>query len=152
VFLSDIVNVGKLTQNITPEQLVEILKRHVNHMTGIIEQYSGALLQCVGDAVLAFWHPKHSSPSHAQLAFDASREVFATLPDLFASQKHLTYDVDIVLGTGAMAGALFGPAKRFQVMGKAMAIGHRLSKARDVRGSSIRMSQYTRDLIDPQDA
>ena len=59
------------------------------------------------------------------------------------------YDVEIVLGTGDMAGDWFGPTKQFQVVGRAAAIADRLSKCSRFNRSFIRMSQYTLDFIKP---
>ena len=151
VFMSDVFNFTKLTEHLTPEELVEILNQYLFHVTTIIEKHAGIVLQYEGDTVLALWHPEHNNPNHAQLAFDASREILITLPDLVASQKHLPYNVGIVLGTGDMIGDFFSPANRYQVIGKAMAIVSRINKIPKPRGSAIRMSQYTLNLINPEE-
>ena len=151
VFMSDIINVSNLAKSLGPIALIDILKRHLNFITRIVEKHQGFVLQFEGDAVLAFWHPKHINPNHAQLAFDASCEILSNLPDLISSHTKLTYDVDIVLGTGEMAGDLFGPGNVFQVVGMAMSIMDRLSKQRNFKISCVRMSQYTLDLINPKD-
>ena len=147
VFISDIINVDKLAEYCGPEDFIKVLSEHIKHVCAIVEKHSGIILQYEGDVVSAFWHPHHTNPSHAQLAFDASCEVLALLPELVARQNHVAYDLDIVLGTGEMTGDVFGPIKQFQVVGKAVAVAERLSKARALHGSSIRMSQYTVDLI-----
>ena len=149
VFISDVVNVAKVAGEHGPVELVGILKRHLTHVSDLVERYGGNVVQFVGDAVLAFWHPKETDPSHAQLAFDASIQILSTLPELLRSQGSVTYDIDIALGTGEMAGDIFGPGKRFQVVGKAMSIADRLSKAGPRRCSSIRMSQHTLALLRP---
>ena len=60
----------------------------------------------------------------------------------------MTYEVLIALGTGNMAGDLFGPQKQFQVIGEAMSIAEHLEKAaRGFPTSSIWMSQYSVDLL-----
>jgi adenylate cyclase len=153
VFMSDVINVAKLTEQLGPLDLIGVLNRHLEHVTNTIEKHKGVVIQFNGYAVLAFWHPEHSSPNHAQLAFDASREVLSTLPEPITSQTRLTYDVDIVLGTGDITGAFFGPSScfRFQVVGKGMSIADCLSKRYNRRSSSIRMSQYTVALIEPKD-
>jgi len=147
VLVSDVANIEQLTEDLSPEGLIETLSRYLTHVISIVEKHAGTILKYEGDIVLAFWHPKHSNPNHAQLAFDAACEILATLPAPVTAKRHLTYGVDIVLGTGEMAGDLFGPGKRFQVVGKSMAIVDRLSKADTLEGSSIRMSQYTVELL-----
>lgn len=147
VLVSNIINVAQLAQNVDPEDLIRILKRYLDHVLPIIEKHSGVVLRFEGDAVLAFWSPKHTAPSHAQLAFDAARTILDSLPDLVAKKEHVIYHVDIILGTGDMAGDFFGPAKQFEIVGKAMAIADRLSRARRIDRSLIRMSQYTANLL-----
>ncbi|MBN1673602.1 MAG: adenylate/guanylate cyclase domain-containing protein [Kiritimatiellae bacterium] len=149
VLLADIVNLHQLTEELGPEDIIKILKRHLTHMCDKVEKHSGIVIQFMGDAVSACWPPKQPGANHAQRAFDAACEMLRSLPDLVARQPHVTYDVDIVLGTGEMKGDLFGPTRQFQVVGTAMAVASRLAKVWPRRESAIRMSQYTAELLDP---
>ena len=151
VFVSDVINVEQLIEHLGPEGLIKALSRYLTYVISIVEKHAGTILKYEGDVVFAFWHPKHNNPNHAQLAFDASCEILATLPEPVTSQRHLSYGVDIVLGTGEMAGDLSGPGKRFQVVGKSMAFVDRLSKSRTLKGSSIWMSQYSVELLSHRD-
>ncbi len=151
VFISDVINISRFAEQITVPELVDFFKRHLSYVSKIIEKHAGIILRWEGDTVLAFWHPQHRNPSHAQLAFNASCEILSMLPGFDTLRTHLTYDVDITLGTGDMAGDFFGPGKIFQVVGEVMAIADRLSRARKIHGSSIRMSQYTLELINPRE-
>ena len=148
IFTSEITNLANVAKYLGPMDLIKILERYINHVTSIVEKHRGSILQFEGDAILAFWHPEQTNPSHAQLAFNASCEIISKLPRLIIAQKHLTYDIDIVLGTGEMSGDFFGPAKVFQVVGKAMSIVDRLNKIPYRKGSIIRMTQYTLDMLD----
>jgi class 3 adenylate cyclase len=147
VLVSKIIDIAKLAHNIDHEDLIRILRRYLDLVVPIIEKHSGIVLRFEGDAVLAFWSPKHTAPSHAQLAFDASRAILDSLPKLISKREDVNYNVDIILGTGDITGDFFGPAKQFQIVGKAMAIADLLSRARKIDHSLIQMSQYTVNLL-----
>lgn len=151
VLLADITTISRIAERMGPEGLIESLNRHLDHVVSVVEKHSGVILQYVGDAVLAFWHPSHTAPNHAQLAFDAAREILESLPRLMAKHHSIAYDMEVILGTGPMAGDFFGPMKQYQIVGAAMATATRLSDIRYRRGSSVRMSQYTVELIRPTD-
>lgn len=151
VLMTDIFN-WNLDHECGPEDMVEFLNSYLSQVTTTIQKHSGVISECVGDVVLGLWHPCHQHPNHAQLAFDAAREILTSLPEFMSGQKIVTYDVEIVLGTGRMAGDFFGPTKQYQIVGAAMSIATRLSKARDRRGTCIRMSQYTVDFVHPKDS
>jgi adenylate cyclase len=145
VMLTDIRSLNS-TVRLEPLAIVEALKRYQRLVCGIIEAHQGIVHQFVGDAVLAYWHPRHTDPNYAQLAFDAACAVLDAMPAHLAEQA-LRYDVMIVLGTGELKGAEFGPIRQFQIIGKGMAVAERLSRFYAPGGSSIRMSQYTTALI-----
>jgi class 3 adenylate cyclase len=129
-----------------PKEVIGIIYRHHCLVKEAIQAHLGVVHQFVGDAVFAYWHPQHTAPNHAQLAFDASRAILDALPSHLAGEQ-VSYDVIIVLGTGEMTGAEFGPIRQFQIIGKAMAVAERISRTGSVGGSSVRMSQYSADLI-----
>jgi adenylate cyclase len=148
LLFTDILGSTRMSE-LTPDDLQEVMGRHLEYVSDIIDAHSGTVYQFIGDAVAAYWHPSHASPTHAQLAFDAAREIIESLPTLMTMQKGLSYEVDIILGTGQMSGDTFGPIKQFQIIGIAKAIADRISSTPRIRGtSSIRMSQYTVEFID----
>jgi adenylate cyclase len=147
VMLTDIRSLSS-TARLEPQAVVDFVSRHQRLLCGIIEAHQGIVHQFVGDAILAYWHPRHTDPNHAQLAFDAGRAILDAMPAHLAATE-LRYDVTIVLGTGELRGAEFGPIRQFQIIGKGMAVAERLSRFNAPGGSSIRMSQYTTALIRP---
>ncbi|CAN5295113.1 hypothetical protein BH11PSE11_BH11PSE11_10460 [soil metagenome] len=147
VMMSSIARLANLEKQENPLEIVESLKRHRERIYAAIEARAGIPYQYVGGSVFAFWHPQHASPNHAQLAFDAARDILALLPSLMEEQLPLTYDVEISLGTGDMLADVFGPSQQFQIIGSAVIIADRIVKAGGTSGSAVRMSQYTADLL-----
>src|ERR1035437_4239165 len=141
VLLSGMVRLSNLEKLSSPLDLVESVKRHQDCICAAIEARSGVVYQCVGGSVLAYWHPQLDAPNHAQLAFDAACDILQSLPDLMAIQQPLTYDLDIVLGTGEMLADVFRPIQQFQIVGTAIAIADRISRTTGASSSCIRMSQ-----------
>lgn len=147
VLISEIINAGTLAESLASADWIAAMEQCLNSICDSVLRHSGGLLRFVGDTVVAFWAPRHTNPNHAQLAFNASCEILASVPDLLACKQHARCELQIVLGTGDMAGAFLGPTREYQIVGKAMIIAERLSNARDSRRSLVRMSQYTVDLI-----
>lgn len=149
VFVCDVVNVPTISGGLEPAQLANILGTHQDHIVLVVEKHRGRIIQFFGDAVLALWHPRHAN--HAQLAYDAARTAIQTLPKILRKQKLTSYSLRVALGTGEMAGGFFGPIQQYQIVGKAKTIADRLSSMPALAGSSIRMSQYTFDLLQAQE-
>lgn len=147
VLLSGMVRLSNIEKLSSPLDLVESVKRHQDCICAAIEARSGVVYQCVGGSVLAYWHPQLDAPKHAQLAFDAGCDILQSLPALMTIQQPLTYDLDIVLGTGEMLADEFRPIRQFQIVGTAIAIADRISKTAGASGCGIRMSQYTVELL-----
>jgi len=142
-----ISNIDELFENLKPENMITLLKEYLGHVLPIIKKYSGVTIRYEAHDVLAVWPPYHRNPSHAQLAFDASREILLTWPDFVTNDGLKTCDMGIVLGSGEIIGDLFGPKKQFQIVGEAMAIIDHLSKSKNINGSFILMSQCTTELL-----
>ncbi len=147
VMIADIGNLAAASVGLSPIDLVTIMRRHLDFVIDHIERNGGCIEMFIGDAVAAYWRSSDAPPNHAQQSFDASCRMIDALPAFLQSQGGLSYSLDIVLGTGEMAGAFFGPENRFQVIGKAKAVAKRISTQFRHGGSSIRMSQYTRNLL-----
>ena len=151
VFVCNVANVSTISGGLEPAQLADILGTHQDHIVSVVEKHHGRIVQFFGDAVLALWHPKHESPNHAQRAYDAARSAIQSLPKTLRKQKLTSCSLRDALGTGELAGGFFGPIQQYQVAGKAKSIADRLAGMPAPAGSCIRMSQYTFDLIQPQD-
>ena len=146
VFISDVIGLARTAEGLEPAEIAGILRHHLELVEHAIEKHAGTVLQFAGASVLAFWRSSDTRPNHAQLAFDAARDVLAGVEH--ASRKGLACSAVVVLGTGEMSGEYFGPIKQFQIVGMAMAVADRLSRIRFMGGSAVYMSQYTVGLLE----
>jgi class 3 adenylate cyclase len=147
VLVSVINNMQDLSNQLCTRDLVSFLGKYIAYVSKIIEKYSGVVFRFDGDTILVFWPPHYINPFHAQLAFDASREIVQSRPQLTENEKLAGYEVAVFLGTGGLSGDYFGPTRQFQIVGDAMSVADRLSNAARVESSSILMSQLTLDLL-----
>ena len=145
IFSSDIVNLNKMLEDISPETIILILKEYLKHVQSKVLKHNGIVLRYEASDLLAYWHPQINN--HAQMAFDASCEIIDTLPFLALRKKHFPFEIDIVLGTEEMQGDFFGPKDQFQIVGKAISVMYRITTSQDAQETAIRFSQDTFGLI-----
>ena len=147
VLLAGIANMAPLAERLAPEQLFSLLRTYQECVISTIKRHSAVVYMFAGDDVMAYWHPRHTNPSHAQLAFDTSRAILDGLPQPSVPSSVPPYYVNIALGTGEMGGDFFGPRKQFQVIGMAVSVTDRISKVKRLQGSVVRMCQYTANML-----
>jgi adenylate cyclase len=75
VLFSDIRGFTQISENITPEQLVQILNDYFTEMVDIIFDHGGTLDKFIGDAILANWGAPISHPDDADRALLAAVEM-----------------------------------------------------------------------------
>jgi class 3 adenylate cyclase len=151
VLICDTVGFTALSEGLDAAGLAKLLNSHLGHITAVIEKHGGYVIQTIGDAVVALWRSSHGKLNHAQQAYDTAHALVQTTPKSMRKLQPENYALQIVLGTGEMAGDYFGPIKQFQVVGTAMIIADRLSRFRYSPTACITMSQYTFDLIQPHE-
>ena len=67
-FFSDIRNFTTISEQLQPEELVELLNRFLTEMTDIILRYEGTVDKFEGDAIIAFFGAPNHLENHAQMA------------------------------------------------------------------------------------
>jgi len=148
VFISDLIGFENISENISPERLVELLHKYLTLQHEIIEDHKGIVIQYEGDTVFAFWHPENKQPNHAQLAFDASKKIILAIKENIHNYSDRPLSISISLGTDIIAGDFFSSLKRFQIVGPAYNIAETLLKYRDTGNPCILFSSNTIKLLD----
>jgi class 3 adenylate cyclase len=147
VMLTDISNLSSVAGGMSPTELVVAMRKHLDFVINGIEQMGGCIESYAGSFVIAYWRQEVGPSNHAQLAFDTACGLIASLRNSSVINNGLSLELDVVLGTGEMAGGFLGPKMQFQVFGKAKAVADRISAQPRTGGSCVRLSQYTRDLL-----
>ena len=82
VLFSDIRNFTTISEGLSPEDVVELLREYFNTMVPIVLKHGGTLDKYVGDAIMALFGAPLAQEEHAVRAARAALEMIAQLPIL----------------------------------------------------------------------
>jgi adenylate cyclase len=152
LFFSDIANFTAISENLSPEQIVEELGDYFELIANIIEsEFGGTLDKFVGDGVVAFFGAPKEMPNHAELACRAALKIQAELFNLGTEHKRgerIVFRTRIGLHTGEVLVGNIGTPKRFaySVIGDAANLTSRLEGLNKVYGTRILASAETKRM------
>jgi len=151
LFFSDIANFTKISENLSPTQVVEELGDYFELITDIIEnEFGGTLDKFVGDGVVAFFGAPKEMPNHAEMACRAALKIQEKLFTL-GPKKHLSgsrfFRTRIGLHTGEVLVGNIGTPKRFaySVIGDAANLTSRIEGLNKIYGTHILASAETKN-------
>jgi class 3 adenylate cyclase len=146
VLAADIVALSPALEGKLPLELVAMMNRHVEYVLTVIHAHRGIAGYQIGTAVIAYWLESAGDAGHAQAAFACARQLLTGLPTLL-KQQGADYDMRIALGSGELAGQLFGPIGQFQIVGHARSRVDRIDRSFLQAGSIVRLCQYTAEAL-----
>jgi len=152
VFFSDIQSFTSISENISPEKLVEILNHYLTEVTDIILDNQGMLDKYEGDAVMAVFGVPIDFPGHAASACSSAIKIQKRLKILAIEWQEKGWPslyTRIGLNTGEMIAGNMGSKSRFDytVMGDSVNLGSRLEGANKEYGTNIMLSEFTYEYI-----
>jgi adenylate cyclase len=150
VMFSDIRAFSTLSENMSPQELVNHLNVYLAAMTDIILEYGGTLDKYIGDAIMAFWGAPLSMADHAERACACALKQMEKLKELNASwpvDKRI--NIGIGLNSGVMTVGNMGSNLRmnYTLMGDNVNLGSRLEGTNKEYGTNIIISEYTYGLV-----
>lgn len=153
VLFSDIRGFTTLSEQKTPQEIVDILNRYFSRQVEVIFRHGGTLDKYIGDAIMAFWGAPTEQPDHARRALAAAREMEQTLlafrQELGQDGEH--FDIGIGLNSGeAVVGFIGSPEHRqdYTVIGDTVNTASRIEGATKGR-ARILVSEATRNAVGP---
>lgn len=153
VLFSDIRGFTTLSEQKTPQQVVDLLNRYFSLQVEVIFRHGGTLDKYIGDAIMAFWGAPTDQPDHARRALAAAREMEQTLlkfrEELGADGNQ--FDVGIGINSGeAVVGFIGSPEHRqdYTVIGDTVNTASRIEGATKGR-ARILVSEATRTAVGP---
>jgi len=157
VFFSDLQGFTGFAERMTPAAVVKLLNEYFGMMAEAIRAEHGVIDKYIGDSVMAFWGPPFCDErEHARLACFAALEQQARVAKFQAMLPELTglrKDVPVIrarmgLATGEVTVGSIGSedARSYTVVGDTANLASRLEGANKAYGSSIMITEETRNL------
>ncbi len=160
-FFSDIGGFSTISEQLKPQELVQLLNEYLTDMCNIIAKHDGTVDKFEGDAIISFWGAPLEEKDHAKLACYTTIEMQESLKELNkkwkAEDRHpLVYNMSMRIGlcSGLAVVGNMGSESRmdYTMMGDTVNLAARLEAANKFYGtySMISDSTYeqTKDYID----
>ncbi len=150
ILFSDIAGYSKLSESLTPADLVHDLNAYFGRMTEIVQQHGGFVDKFIGDGILAVFGAPIRTGNHALDAARAAMEMTTAC----ATETHLTlngqpFQIRVGLHTGEAIVGNIGAPNRFNytVVGDSVNLASRLEGVGKRYHTSIILSEQTREMI-----
>jgi adenylate cyclase len=151
VMFCDMRGFTKLSEQMEPTRLQELLNDVFSRLTELIRANRGTIDKYMGDCVMAFWGAPVETPDHAQLAVKTALGMARAVQRF--NEEHRAkglpeIGIGIGLNTGTMCVGDMGSDIRrsYTVIGDAVNLGSRLEGLSKVYGVEIVASESTRRL------
>jgi adenylate cyclase len=151
VMFCDMRGFTKMSEQMEPTQLQELLTGVFSRLTSLIRGNRGTIDKYMGDCVMAFWGAPVETPDHAHLAVKSAMEMANAVRDINADHRARglpEIGIGIGLNTGTMCVGDMGSNIRraYTVIGDAVNLGSRLEGLSKAYGVDIVVSETTRAL------
>ncbi|MFZ5367384.1 MAG: CHASE2 domain-containing protein [Spirochaetota bacterium] len=150
VLFSDIRGFTTLSENMTPQELVNHLNVYLTAMTDLILEYGGTLDKYVGDEIMCFWGAPIPQEDHAILACKCALKQMEKLRELNEQwPENRRINIGIGLNSGIMTVGNMGSPGRmnYTLMGDNVNLGARLEGTNKQYGTGIIISEFTYGLV-----
>ena len=149
VMFCDMRGFTKMSEQMEPIQLQELLTGFFSQLTSLIRANRGTIDKYMGDCVMAFWGAPVDTPEHANLAVKSALEMVSAVRGINADHRARglpEIGIGIGLNTGSMCVGDMGSNIRraYTVIGDAVNLGSRLEGLSKVYGVDIVVSETTR--------
>ncbi|MBF0276164.1 MAG: adenylate/guanylate cyclase domain-containing protein [SAR324 cluster bacterium] len=157
---SDVKGFSSISEQLTPNELVQLLNEYLTEMSDIILKYEGTVDKFEGDAIIAFFGAPVDFPDHATRAALVCLEMQNRLAEMRLQWKkegrqELYHRIGI--NTGPMVVGNMGSSSRFDytMMGNDVNLAARLEGVNKMYKNEILMSEKTyqacRETIDARE-
>jgi adenylate cyclase len=152
VMFCDMRGFTKMSEQMEPVKLQELLNAVFNRLTDIIRANRGTIDKYMGDCVMAFWGAPVETSEHAHLAVKSALEMSQAVRRINEEHRQQglpEIGVGIGLNTGMMCVGDMGSQVRrsYTVIGDAVNLGSRLEGLSKAYGVDIVVSESTRKMV-----
>ncbi len=148
MLFSDIRGFTTLSEQVSPEQLVELLNDYFTPMTNIVLKNNGTLDKYIGDAIMALFNVPVDVENHEYYGCLTALEMIETLDVInmeFQKKGFPEIDIGIGLNTGYAVVGNMGTDTRFDytAIGDSVNLASRLEGTNKFFGTRIIVSEFT---------
>jgi adenylate cyclase len=149
LYRSDLAGFSRISEALSPQELVQLMNEYLTAMTDIIMEHGGFIDKYIGDAIDGVFGAPADDPDHALHAVQAALACRARLLKMDAAQigtfrgRRLQQRIGLHTGVGIVGN--IGSRMRFNytVMGDSANLASRLEGANRFYGTTILVSQAT---------
>jgi adenylate cyclase len=147
VLFSDIKDFTKLSSEMNPDHIQEILNEYFETMTNIVFKYEGTLDKFIGDGLMVFFGDPENQPDHALRCVKAAiemQEKSKFLNDKWEKEKGFPVKIRIGINTGIAVVGNMGSSRRlsYTALGSNVNLAQRLESVAPVGGILISQNTY----------
>jgi class 3 adenylate cyclase len=148
VLFSDLVGFTSWSEEMSPEQLVDVLNRYFERATEVLGQHGATLDKFIGDAIMCFWNAPLPQEDHAARACLTALRLVAVVDGLAPTLeahgvKRLDCRIGINTGIGVVGNIGSRAAQDYTVIGDTVNLASRLEGAAKVYGVRALISEDT---------
>ncbi|HEX5752799.1 MAG TPA: adenylate/guanylate cyclase domain-containing protein [Archangium sp.] len=148
VLFSDLVGFTSMSEEMSPEALVDVLNGYFERATEVLGEHGATLDKFIGDAIMCFWNAPLPQEDHAARACLTALRLVAvvdTLAPKLEARGLARLDCRIGLNTGPGVVGNIGSraAQDYTVIGDTVNLASRLEGAAKVYGTRILASEET---------
>ncbi len=162
ILFSDLRNYTKISEQLSPQQLVDMLNQYFGVMNEVIDRHGGCVIEFLGDAILAVFGTPCYTQEHAEQAVQCAcsmRQQLAKLNEQWESNGLASLWSDCVpriqmrigIHTGPVVAGNLGSYTRmkYAVIGDTVNVAARLETLNNQLGTNILMSEEVKTRLPP---
>ncbi len=145
VLFVDLRSFTRLSESLAPRDVLALLNRYFDRMSGIVEIYHGVVDKYIGDAIMALFGAPVEHPSHADSAILAALEMRSALARLnaeLATEGLARLSFGIGINTARIIAGNIGSSRRlnYSVVGDGVNVAARLQDL-------TRMTEFRAEIL-----
>jgi adenylate cyclase len=158
VMFTDIRSFTKISENLSPEELIQLMNDFLTPMSDLVMDNRGTIDKYMGDAMMAFWNAPLDDPDHARHACLAALKMNEALIPINAQVKAraekdgrvpVLLNAGIGINTGPCSVGNMGSRQRFaySALGDAVNLASRLEGQTKTYGVNLLVGEDTQKLV-----
>jgi class 3 adenylate cyclase/CHASE2 domain-containing sensor protein len=152
VMFSDIRGYTKLSEGLTPEQVIQFLNRYYDTVVGLIHANGGSLVSFMGDGIMVVFGAPKPLDNACQAAFDTAVAMLSFVKSLsqqFIEEGTAPIDIGIGMNYGEVVAGHVGSAARhdFSCIGDTTNVASRLESLTKEVGYRVVLSKPVLDQL-----